>query len=402
MDYIDSIIDFSEGELSEESEGQFFMELSTNKEMREELRKHFAMQSSIATNAGAYAPPTELTMGVFGAIGLNPKNFNIQAPAIPPATGKSFFSRFRQSIISVIATLLLITPSVFYLAQNESDNEINAAALTLPNDYNRTEIQQNILIDNPDDKNRINELEKQLSSMKSAKQKKSIEYVYVDRPVYINLPAKESYGPQSLNALDINNNIEKAVFTNKALNREISEFPPAVINNSPAPSVAAENNKLGISVEYRGANYFFSQTPTIFPEKYPYYNNTALSFMFDAGYGFSAGLEARAENFFVQYESSDPNGQEYINEQMPNLTIYSGLLRYQPIRFGAFNPFAQITAGGTYYGASGRIMMGSEYYLKSDIALIIGAEYSRFWYRHAGSWFDSDKWGINYGISFKM
>ena len=62
----------------------------------------------------------------------------------------------------------------------------------------------------------------------------------------------------------------------------------------------------------------------------------------------------------------------------------------------------QISIGGNNYGVVGRGMLGIKYKAVTGISFIIAGEWNSFLYKHENKWYDSEKIGVNYGVSFEF
>ena len=421
MDYFNNILDFSHGQLSDDEESMLFAELSSNKELRQDFKQHLEMKTAISTNAGAFAPPVELSMGVFGKLGFSPSNYNVQIPG----GVSTFFSKFRQGFFASSITAIIAVIIYIFLLQNNpapdfasyngfkfnnvplqlSDKAMSAAITSM-----RKESENRNLAEN-DNQNNVNNIPI----------KTKIKYVYIQKPVYVDrlpdtvedTPAESMIAEQAPEGKIMDDILidkyETPVDHFVSLNQRLSNNTTTEDNSILQPELQPElygHDEPGIlsdlSIEYRGSQYMFNTSPRIQPKEYAKFNNTSLSLKKELNDEFSAGAELRIENFYVEYESSEESGQRYLFEQMPNLTTISGFVRYTPLEYYNFEPFLQLNIGANYYGFVGRGMVGTEYRLGESISLLAGWEYSNLWFDHKGNVGSSGKWGFNYGISFNL
>jgi len=170
---------------------------------------------------------------------------------------------------------------------------------------------------------------------------------------------------------------------------------------TPVSSSIMLNTNKALSLEFRGSNYQSTQKPTIDPMHYSPLNNMALALSYNINNNLSAGLDVRQETFFLRYNSTQ-NGEQFIYEQQPNFTTFSGTVKYKIDGWGGFRPFASASAGINSVGFVGRAMLGAEYNVFGNFSLMIGVDFSNLTYTHQNNYFNSSKFGLNYGLIYSF
>jgi hypothetical protein len=176
-----------------------------------------------------------------------------------------------------------------------------------------------------------------------------------------------------------------------------SSFNDLLINN-----INPGNNRLGLTAELRGSQYWFMPgEATVNPEKFAMFNNTAASLLYQLTDNISVGADIRQETFFQVFEG-DSAGLKFRYSQQPNFTSYGLIMRYNITHWGDFSPMGQIYIGGTNAGLIGRLMAGMAYSPYPDISFMLGIEYSGLKYTHQVQGYNASKLGVNYGVGFSF
>jgi hypothetical protein len=159
-----------------------------------------------------------------------------------------------------------------------------------------------------------------------------------------------------------------------------------------------------IFVELRGTQSWDLTETNISPAEYQKFNDLAATVFWGLTDELLVGGEYRRENFYQEFEGKIKNGDLYLFKQNPNL-VYGGIsVRYRPEWFASdkLRGFGQISAGGTTVGPLLRLMLGGEYSVGDNMRFVFGIEGSDFWYQHQATWWNSQKIGAHYGISYRV
>lgn len=426
MDYIKQIHDYADGTLENEYEEQLFMQIAGNEELRTELKQNLFIKDAVRNDSAAFNPSPESTLKIFNKLGFTKPDFiagfpnNIGSPA-----KLNFWQKFGQGItggfIGALTMLLLFLLLFKNSGNNNTGNE--------QNNNNKAEISSNNQIpvvksyENLNNNNNNNKINNNTQSQNNTSSGTRVIY----KPVYIYVPEKNNSSENNddnsdnkvMDNIQNGNSINNEQALNKFNNVRYSNLPNGnylsghsnsiqflnskfpEIQNKP-DYVFAKNERIGLSLEISGQQYWFSQSPTINPSHYANFNNTSASLLYSFDNHFSAGIDVREENFYQVYTGIDSN-YIYQYQQQPNFTSFGLLLRYKfGNLFWNINPFAQMYGGINQAGFINRIMAGFELEPYEYISFLFGLEYSNLSYHHNNLQFNSTKYGFNYGVSVKF
>lgn len=114
------------------------------------------------------------------------------------------------------------------------------------------------------------------------------------------------------------------------------------------------------------------------------------------------GVEIGQESFYQRFTEMLPTGDILQHEQSPAL-FWGGVGFTQLFGDGlGIQPFARGLVGGTRVGPLGRLSIGAEYDMGSNIQLMAGGEIGALAYSFDGAWFVSPKYGFTYGLSMRF
>ena len=74
---------------------------------------------------------------------------------------------------------------------------------------------------------------------------------------------------------------------------------------------------------------------------------------------------------------------------------------FAPLGLG-FSPFAQVGAGGTRYGPTGRATLGIQYEPVGPLTFVFGVEGTSMLYSNESTWYSSNKLGLTYGVALRF
>ncbi|TAL68275.1 MAG: hypothetical protein EPN82_11320 [Bacteroidetes bacterium] len=398
MDYTKLIHDFMDGTLDGTEEEQMFFQFSSNDELRAELKQQIAIREAIRNDTRAFTPAASSTVGVFSTLGFSPPSTVFESVMPPNKGGKTgFFTKYRQGLISA-AFSIAATAAVFLLLMNPFGN----GNVTQSNNVNPSVAQTQTIPGNIPN----------VQSFSNDESKTKIRYItkvrYVDVPRYVDRsPAQNN--TENTGTLTSNNETANTDLTSADLDSHINpvsaladnqkEFPENLsygVKSNYFNNLIMPNEQLGLSFEFRGSQYWNFDNVYINPFKYQEFNNTAIALYYNISDNFAVGAEYRRENFYQKFES---NEKDTLFQQQPNFNSLGLNLRYTlPFEYGGIYPFLQSSIGGNNAGVIYRGMVGLIYSPYRDITFIIGGEYSGLSYYHKNNWFNTGKFGLNYGV----
>lgn len=413
MEYSQMIYEFVDGSLELEHEGELFLALSSNEELRSELKQNMAIKTAIKTDTAAFSPLPKSTMNIYKSLGF----------AAPAATGGSasvsrparLWGKYSQGITgglasaaaTVIIMLLLLKPG------NSDIDQYSGYAEKHGSGDIETIIQNDIPVtDSHSDEALADGAEPQKETIKTV-----IKYV----PVYIEVESgqqKASYAKATQDQNEIsplnysapekqNLSIASPRFTE---GKEQLMVQGPGLNDIASLTPELEDPDKGmyqyhsLSAEFRGTQSWDMPETSLNPEKYQAFNNIAAAIFWEYNDELHLGGEYRRENFYQEFEGKKQNGDLYEFAQNPNLSYIGFALRYKPewLSTDNLNPYGQVSLGGTTAGPILRGMIGGEYNFAERVSFVFGLEWNYFRYQHQGNWWSSQKWGAHYGINYRI
>ncbi len=398
MDKFELLSDLADGVLDSSQEQELFAELAINEELRGEFKQLLSFNSTIKSNRALFDVNSGSTNAIFSAIGI-PTAGVVSATNIATnsATAVSVFNfaKYSQAIISAgVATLT--TAALFLLFLNFYGEDFFAGKSNVNNIGNSEILTQNEYNNNVQNSSPVISPSENLSSSEK------IKYIYIekkaeDKPLtkndlaevqYIEINPKSNDKPIIIDPIDL-----KKVQNSNLPVYELDEF--LAYHNQ-------VSKKSFFEIEARGFQNWHIETETISPSKIANFNNLGISAIINIDKSLSLGFELRQETFFQKFNGVDMLGQFNLYEQQPNFTTYGMMIRYGYNVSDYFKPIAQISIGGANVGFIGRFMGGLQYKFTDELKFIIGLEYSNLFYNYQSQTFNSDKVGINYGISYSF
>lgn len=387
------ILDYINNTMNKEQELGFFAELTINDDLRNDFNSFIKINTAMKSSADQSIPPSSVTNSIFGSLGFESP---VTDSPKPISNTKSLFSvshilvGVSSSIISFILLYLLL--NVFNSSGISTSNKID-----LSNKFKR-----DIHAVYTDNLLKSNQLSEQ-SSIEKPKEKIIYKYIYADKPDNlrnseiedINIDKKNQYNYLSETQPAITNSINKIRVNN---NQSITE-----ITNSDHIYLGAINKMISsdnYSLELKTSVSWNLPKETISPTSFNKLNNLDITALYKFNDYIKAGLNIRQETFYTEYTGYESDGSLYRYRQQPNLTTFSGLIRYTFDKYLFFKPIVQLQAGLNSAGMVLRPTIGFEYQIIPELSFIMGLDYSYFRFSHNNQWFSSNKLGLNYGMMF--
>ncbi len=385
MDKFQLISDFIDGELEPLLESQLFLELSSDDELRQKLKNTILLKSALASNLSAFAPSANQTQKLFSALGfkdvLNP----------PTSTGKienqgKFLNATKYLMILLLGGFLMFLISRYFT------DDIPEKIITKSDNSKHIYDLANQIPPIPIIKNYENEqkLTKSIGNKKNE----------------THLIANESYDYEEfVNAETIQTimNSEHKIIIESDLfslqnftSNTMIELPFVIRNSYPSTRIGK------FSIELFNSHYFSSEEPTISPSKNAIFNNSAIKVVYDLSDNITLGAEARQETFYQVFEGMDEFGIINTYRQQPNFTTIGAIGRYKITNWYNFIPFIELNVGTNNAGLVYRGTTGITYSPYHNFNIILNLEYSNLNFMHQQNWFNSNKFGINYGFGIKF
>ena len=403
MEYTQLIHEFLEGTIDKSGEENLFLSLSTNEELRNEMKQAIALDKAFSKRISAFVPTSASTIGIFQQLGIGTAAGVAGAALAGKSALSTFFSTYSQAIISGIATLAVSTGLFLGLHTLEKSTvQSNNTAKSLNN------VSNNSKIDNNQNNNSVNPAIPSVSSneVQSTKVRTVIKYIYITKDA--NAPSDLSNNMVSSDNSPVINKVTKSDLVYNELPKGFilnHSNNLASIDNSnynPISTHISTYNDIGLSLEVKGNGSWSTPRSTLPIYSNPFLNNIGIGLNYHLSDQFALGVDFRQENYYQVFTGTNELDDKYEYKQNPNYLSLGMYLRYSFYQANGFTTYGQAQVGGTVTGLVTRGMLGIQYSPYKDISFILGGEYSILNYKHQNNWFSSSKMGIIYGIGFNF
>jgi hypothetical protein len=444
---IDNILSYSENNMSDAEESAFFAHLAQDRGMRESFKDHLRIKYSSAFVNQGYAGDATVTSSLFSAIGLSYGDTGesvgpVEEPYKPVGSfaGSPIFYEGAIAATLVAAVFLAIflfsnplSDDAGFALGSESEevlessiedkqpelksypaasSRLNTQAVD-QSEYDRLSKENSLLA------TKVSELEEENSDitnrysvMKSAYEREIDGY-----------KTNISQISQVSQASRVNSQSESFV---EPTNLYITRWEQPREQNMPEPmqsfsalsypasgygdvnSIDSENDGLlgmgflqSVGVEYKNFHYWNVGDVTMAPSDPPAFNNESLSLVFTIIDNTDIILDARRENFSLQFTGVE-DGRATRFETYPNFETFSLGVRQRISLSEEFDVFGQGMYGFNSLAPVTRLGAGFTFKPFDYMSLIAGYEYSYMGFDFQGENFGSSKNGMYYGIMLNL
>jgi hypothetical protein len=423
MSYSKLIHDYLDGELTTSQQDLLFSELANNVELRQEFNQQVRLQTLAQNDLNSISPPTDAANAVFAQLGFSIPNagfsgkFFNSKPAPSGVFWKStidFLKRnFPTFLTSVISTTITALIFLYFFNNNSSLNYSNLdgsgrnvassyiSQLNSKNDFNP--IAENSVTRNLSDA----EFERLFS--------KALADYFAQNPLTNNViltPGRSIFDISDKSTPIENKNFTELNKENINQNNYQNLFPLAIQPNSTktetkssltAPETISNISNEEFSLALRSFSSQSAIKTNVPSNANPWFNNMALSLAYNLNKYHSFGVEVGQEPFAQKFQKTEFDLTSTY-EQNPLLFWYGGYYRFSYPDF-IFNeklfPFAQIFGGATSIGPLIKSQIGFQFKPDKRVTFVLGGEFSRLIYSLQNNVYNSDKFGITYGISIQ-
>lgn len=415
-----------DGEASEVERQSLFSELSKSPELQVEFQNTLKINNAAKNFASQSTVPNEITQNFFANAGLR-----YNSPASIPNTisptqtvwssAKSFL--INNSYLSKIAYGLagfFLGGMVTYLIWGNGDAMVNSAeksqisAIKETNTINNSDISTNPFINQhlSDNENTNQNLPFLASENIGAKNraKRSINNIRVasnsdDLTEEISIAVNDEVEKQYIVLINPSNDLAVNLPTNlkNSSNNDTKILKTNLFSNSSNSDLLEMNQeKLGLSIEYKNSAYWNFNRENVFPSEISKFHNMDLFAFYELSDLISLGIGVKQETFYTKYNTTEKYSTDYIYEQQPNITSYEIAGRLFPFKESTLNPYLQLNAGASKYGYTYRVILGTNFKIYDNLGLLLSLDYSSFIYNHKSSWNTTNKIGLNYGFYYQF
>lgn len=408
---------FASDSLSDPESISLYARLSTDSELRAEFHTYLSISKNMKVLSNAFLPALESKSRIFEKAGFTipaattavetSKTADIiKKPAAAFNKYKSFSSGFIAGGLLVALLMYLMTNNTNFEQQEQTSAnkypissvkssepvkiEDNTAENNL--DKNTTPIiKYKYIYKNADEVKNVNEINDQIKEEKV----EDVNILASDLPVTV--PSQ----PKSLS---------RAIYPKLELKTPKSEFDfreyfGQLIYVSPEfnlKPIESSTYNSGFVFELQSSYIHHSNEEIISPDKLNMFNNLSGTLFYELSESVKLGFEVKQETFMTEYTGQEASGLNYKYYQQPNFTTFSFVTRFMPVDIFGFKPFAQLGFGFNQGGYTAKPKLGFEYSITDRFSLISALEYTHFWFYHGSNWFNTKKYGVSYGLSYKF
>ena len=402
-------MDFLEGSLDHSVEENFARRFASDENFRSGFRSYISVSDTVSQSIKAFGPAPKETEALYSKLGfVVPSSSAFSGPSLQ--AGSKFFqnSAFKHILTGLFASILSVTLTYFLLYRPANENyksNLDIYKANISQAPPETQVKEKVKSGNKLENHSVsgrrayNSITKQfLNNQHLPSQNLGIdnsiesEYSYQDKVEHPKMQEPSCLQRASTIPVQVNEfKYNRSLSSNTVYNPTDKSIVLTAQN---------EADKLGLNFEL--INYVTWNLPkeTIMPKEISKFNNIGLALSKPLSDYFTVGLEVRQETFFVRYNELDNLGRVIEFEQQPNFLTPGIFLRFKPFdALLGFNSYLQGTIGGNYYGAIARCCLGLDYGITDNLSFNVQCELSSIFFQHNKQWFNSQKLGLNYGIS---
>lgn len=382
MDSMDSqqLLAFLDGELDGVHEEALFRRLATQADLRTEMQDHLAIRKAVQHDAVAFAPPASATAAIFAGLGFTiPPLAPVEGTVTTPGAGGTGWLR-RAGLIggSSAATLLLTLAYLAFVSPSpehgsaaksgETARSVPAQTMTPP----PTQLMGEDLTAGQPRAGR--------GTSGTIREAGLIAAARAER-----MPDTDDLSPATLDPLP-QRPLQRPEFQTQV--RQLTNETPVM--------------PTGFVLQVRNASarsYPVSSMPSQYD---PAITNMSIGVMYRLSDRHALGIEVGQEAFAQQF--SGRNGPYAVTYEQNPLAFWataSYRLTAESFVSTVLVPFVQVDLGGALQiGPLGRAYAGFEIRPVQNIAFLLGVEGSVLYYRFQNQWFNTQKLGLTYGLSY--
>jgi hypothetical protein len=393
MENFNNFQDLLEGNLTDLEEKELYSILSTDSNIRTEFKSMLTFQKAMDNSKVFSMIPVESEKAIFNSLAFGGSSTLSASSAMLTSTGIVL------KYIGIASLGAMISALVFFGFADKFG-------------YTKNNIQSNKFISESNDtKHELLSNTVGISSSNQGATFKHLDVEHIQKRKISEQPDKLLIKEKVIKIDNMKNqnsviNISEPLvqFTNNSTVKVKYELTP-IIENSSSLKVPFENkNSVGVITELQSMqNWFDTQTKAV-PDKIAPFHNMMVSVYYEPVDNWAIGFNLRNETFYEDFSGKDEIGQQTWIEQQPNFTTYSLILKYnsQYEIISQLKPNFSISYGFNGAGNVARLGAGVRYEYNDVIAFLLGFEYSGMLYKYQNTNFLTNKYAINYGISFKI
>lgn len=414
MDYSTLLLEFMDGTLDSADELALFNALSSNEELRGELKHLLAISSSVHGDVAAFIPQTASTQRIFAELGFaSPLPIPAAStPAVATAVPTvSAFRRFFPAVGSAVAASLATVGIMLGLLRTPAPHHSTSVPTTAQQSAlpTRTATLERIIA-HPYYGSGSSAISDRATETQGNAVREVVRYVYLPREAELATAAHEQSSIPL--AIEANETVPPIGFSQPLALHSPNPSAYGIGKNTSTAQMLGTHNPLATSWHSPESSVLLVEMSNTVSESFPnatvdpasnsWLNNKSVSVLYPLAENQYIGITFGQEPFFQRFEARNNAGRRYQYEQNPILPWVGVSYRYSLSNLGVFNPFGQFMLGGTQVGALGRTLVGFTYSPNPSIQLMAGINGSLLYYPIQSTWYSSSKLGLTYGIGISF
>ena len=448
MSYSKLIHEYIDSGLPSDSEFALFDELAKSSELRGEFNRQMKIHTLARQEMESITPPAQVTQSLFSSLGFDfpPKEEEPAEPIITPAQ-QSWYSKLKKYTPMVMIALLSSgVTSLFFMSYN--GNKLSSDSYNLSSkthnakSANLTSIPKALVptsASTEETSSRSNSLasgsNKYISARNNNSKHNQSAYSANTNGALAN---DDDLANETVNTLNTANQNGSATENDLlAANSRTSNFMTInpVSNKSISEQARREmqeklnSARMGAAIApvsdfaMFGQNSFMNPNAFVNPDYILSFNkingkstnenpnlvnnnsipeNVEFVGLYKVGEGSYLGVHLARESFGQQFNVTK-NGLSVVQNQTPVINWVGATYRFMPqidLLSDKASVYAQATAGGSSIGPVGKTSLGAIINIIYGINLNISAEYGILLYNVDGKIYNSNRFGINYGLAY--
>jgi hypothetical protein len=423
MNYSEKISEFIDGELSHEEVSELFHSIANQPDLQNELRNAMMLKNMFHQEL-LTPPPLSKTL-VYGKL-------NLQKSAVIISFLLTAFLNLKRFVMtpafgSALISIALLTMGLFMSNTNSNKSPVNPPSKISKNqeiikpenpnfgnqipvvssfENSNFENPENQITQNNIDNSKLRNSNLRITNLDNAKVHKLNSQNRKNQIINSDDFGNSALASNQSSVSQLNNIIAESPFLYKEIGGSSIDQSSVSLQNKSTNNFM---NSLGyeISSILESLSITINKTLTssttqtnLQPLSSPLLNNYSISLAYTLDHHNAFSAELGQENFQQKYNGYI-NGDEANIDQVYTAQWYG--LSYQ-YNFGeinglmGINPYTKILIGGTNIGPFLKGSVGLTYQLTDKIAVQGGLEVSRLYYSFQGNSFNSDKYGLIYGV----
>lgn len=434
-DYTSLLYDFVDGSLEQQQEELLFAEMSTNHELRNELKELLVLNGALQSDVKALVPPVESTMKIFSTLGYTAPIAAIGAATASAHASSSgaLASAFTKAgtyiggyIHALVSGVILTATSLGLLWGTdviEFSSQTNSA-VAASQQQQKDQRESLSLIEKPIIK------EQTIADTRNTV-KETVRYVYISSPIQQSSGNRVSENKESVDQVfDNQNSVIQTDPMISATQESATITTTEILPNSSAQSpmdswgnstqVQVNNGPLSLpyggtydnisqnslsdewTVHFRRLDMQAANNHDPMPQSGIFPFNGAVTALYTVSPDIALGLEVGYERFAQTFQSVNTQNQRVEIYQQPSLLTGGLALRYTPLHFESITPFVQTSLGFSQIGMVNRASVGFMYAPNQTLSFTLGFESSMVRYKEKSTSYSSFNYGLSYGIAVHL